>query len=501
MAFLRINGLTVPVTSCEETQLEIGSRGRSFGGSPLTDRRAVKREWTVTAKPQREADALALIGLVQGRGQYFPLTSDLYSTKGLAISGATDSGLVTAAGRLGVTDDAYAAFSGTNLLTVNQSNVETDTTGFTAQGTNTAIARSSTQAKQGTYSLSVTDSTSPANGDGVRVNATSISSSTDYLFQFQLYHDIATKQYTVTAVGNVSGTLGTLVISSPTVDTWEPHALQFTTGGSDTTVYFDILVSSYSSGNVGFYVDALALYASSSTLPVPWVAGGSAIDSTGATAGLGASAISNWSISFWARSTIPASAIQQVWGIQNGETGGNHAYGYINTGGTFYAGLYDSGVTMTGASAFTDTDWHMGTVVSRISPETGQHEAQMFVDGVSVDTDNTGTPVPIPANSTLYVAGPITGTGDMNESHLSELSFHPYAMTAAQVSALYAMTGTSSTVQASLPRFYIDGDIVPEGVYTVTCEGEVTGANFSGRVDSGTWYNNHREIEFTIREV
>jgi hypothetical protein len=60
MAFLIVNGITVPV-AVDGAQVEmelIGDRARAFDGTMRSTRRATKRRWKVKTAPMASADAL-----------------------------------------------------------------------------------------------------------------------------------------------------------------------------------------------------------------------------------------------------------------------------------------------------------------------------------------------------------------------------------------------------------------------------------------------------------
>lgn len=85
--FLRLNGITVPVAvgSADVTQEDIGSSKRASDGTPLYNRRAVKRTWSSKTVITTAAEARAWRDLVTGKGHVLNWESNNhYTSKGLA---------------------------------------------------------------------------------------------------------------------------------------------------------------------------------------------------------------------------------------------------------------------------------------------------------------------------------------------------------------------------------------------------------------------------------
>ena len=90
MTFLNVNGMALPVAdgTARERRMVIGMRRRAFDGTLLTDERAEKFAWSGTTTPLTEMVAKAIAGAVNGRGDLWPLSADLYSGKGLGDQGS-----------------------------------------------------------------------------------------------------------------------------------------------------------------------------------------------------------------------------------------------------------------------------------------------------------------------------------------------------------------------------------------------------------------------------
>ncbi len=108
MAFLKLNGITVPV-SAKDTKgkrIVIGDRGRSLAGRVLETRQSEPRTWQMSTVTRSQQESKALEGMLFGDGHHFSFDTDLYSElKGLGPSSGT--GTITASGQYG----SYLALS------------------------------------------------------------------------------------------------------------------------------------------------------------------------------------------------------------------------------------------------------------------------------------------------------------------------------------------------------------------------------------------------------
>ena len=91
MSFLRVNGYAIPLAEDSPAARRVygGEFGRSFSGNPLRDEHFDKGVWGGTTPPVTEMVAEAIRGAVRGLGHVWPLVSDGFSSKGLAINDAT----------------------------------------------------------------------------------------------------------------------------------------------------------------------------------------------------------------------------------------------------------------------------------------------------------------------------------------------------------------------------------------------------------------------------
>ncbi len=91
MPALVINGITVPVgvESLSRSIEEVGERTRAFDGTAVLNRRWQKRVLELELPVASQVDQLAWLALLRGEGQVWSFNSNVYSSKGLPISGAT----------------------------------------------------------------------------------------------------------------------------------------------------------------------------------------------------------------------------------------------------------------------------------------------------------------------------------------------------------------------------------------------------------------------------
>ena len=90
MAFLRLNGVTVPVTADNMSKdiIERSNRVRSASGKYITATVFEKRRFQGTTTPLTEMEALAFEGLINGDGDILTFDDTTASTKGLDASGS-----------------------------------------------------------------------------------------------------------------------------------------------------------------------------------------------------------------------------------------------------------------------------------------------------------------------------------------------------------------------------------------------------------------------------
>lgn len=78
-----------------------GSRVRSYGGSLMSSRRALKRSYSVGSSLMLESEARAWQGLLLGEGHYWSFNSSLYSSKGLGPDAGYNASFSASGGKFG----------------------------------------------------------------------------------------------------------------------------------------------------------------------------------------------------------------------------------------------------------------------------------------------------------------------------------------------------------------------------------------------------------------
>ena len=163
----------------------------------------------------------------------------------------------------------------TNLLTANQSNVETDTTGFTVIGAGVTLTRDTGKAWQGASSLKLrTDGTSTGQGVEVRVPVAEFTASESVTLSAYVLTDATSAGATIRLLcSSDTGTIGTAsTVTLPAQGVWTRVNITVTTPGTLPTVYISMRFdtgTNYQALNVwfdGLMVNAGALSA--------WVVGG-----------------------------------------------------------------------------------------------------------------------------------------------------------------------------------------------------------------------------------
>lgn len=94
-AFLKINGLEIPVARCSQSKREVGG-GRRWSGNWRDERRGRKRVWELETSPLSEDNAEALEHWLLGRGQHWSFDVNTYSDGGVGpVVGYTSALAIT----------------------------------------------------------------------------------------------------------------------------------------------------------------------------------------------------------------------------------------------------------------------------------------------------------------------------------------------------------------------------------------------------------------------
>lgn len=527
MAFLRINGFTIPVADPGSTGslIEIGSRSRAIDGASISDIRAVKRSQKLKTSPLNEMVLEAIRGSILGTGQIFPydtFTDDpetgagLYSAGGLSPVtgqgvGAIRFGTGTGDGdpvvdSLGNTESKYGSGSlsvdpaTTNLLNTNSAAAESAPTGYTNIAT-AALSADTNNFLQGVQSL---DIESNAVNDGADTVSVTASASTDYVAA--VYVKVPSAR--TIRVGLINQVPTNFASTEFTLSADEWTRLEVTGNSPVGTTSIKIRITD--KGTTGFpfdfFVDALQLEAG--TVANSWrnpedsarVAGDLAYPSsivTGAT---------DLTVNVWVRLALAGpTANKVVIEIEQDISGGPNQFRLVRAASTDHiqfatsdpAGSVDN---LNATAPGWDGDWHMLTGVLRKNPEGSEDIKEIYWDGVSIATGNPTDKVPVFSSVDSIRVGNQTG-GTRSpwgpEGLIDDLLIVPYAATASLVSAWFAM----AKAMPALPRVYIDGDIIPDDQLLKLFRGLITSETFVSAAVSGAFRNNARQLEFTLEAV
>jgi hypothetical protein len=83
MTYMQINGVTIPVVSCQDADIEYGDRTPAYSGAARLSRRAIKRSWAVSSKAVTMPDYEAIRNIIRGQGVAMPFAGSLFSGDGL----------------------------------------------------------------------------------------------------------------------------------------------------------------------------------------------------------------------------------------------------------------------------------------------------------------------------------------------------------------------------------------------------------------------------------
>ena len=138
-------------------------------------------------------------------------------------------------------------------------------------------------------------------------------------------------------------------------------------------------------------------------------------------------------------------------------------------------------------------NFHMVTAVLRNNPEGTEKFKEIYFNGSSVASTTTATSGPTLSNITTFKVG---NNGDADSTwpgYIDELMVVPYAATSDIVSAWYGM----GKAMSSLPKIYVDGDVIHDDALTTEFIGHVTEVQY---VFTGS-SNNTQILSIVLEEV
>lgn len=510
MSFLRINGYVVPVSSCDEKIIEVGSRSNGLDGTPLVDRLRTRRAWDCVTPPLPREIAMAVKALVFGRGDLWPFDADLYSGKGLAADSGVVSTLHTVAADGDPVSNTYK-YTGsisvesatTNLLGADSRDAENAPTGFSlfAGG---SISGDTSHYWQGTKSLKIVTVIGGGITDGAYTtpfDPGAGSAGKTFVGSVYLKGDAGSEGVSVGLYDLTNMEFGTTTDVVLSATTWTRVECAMTIGGVDCRS-LALWVRTTSDLALTFYCDGFQI--EERTVPTSWVDGSRAAGATleydpGFLAGS-----HDLTINAWIRMTAdnaPSGASNNralVW-LRVGSTTGTGLYRGANANNlVFYTtdevgGNIDS-ITET---SLWDGSWKMVTAVIRTNPLTGVAAKELYVDGVSVGSSSPAAFTPPDNFTEVGVCNDGAGAWLADGAAIDDLMIVPFAANDAVVSEWYSM----GKAMLALPHVYIDGDVIPDDEFTIEAVGAIGGITKTRGTYEGSWANNLEVIKFTLEEV
>lgn len=502
MSFLRINGYTIPVTKCDEKIIEIGSRSRGLDGTPLVDRQRTKRAWECETSPLPRRMATAVRALVLGQGDVFPFDSDDYSAKGLAPESGAVRTLRGIAADGDPVEDEYK-FSGavavepatTNLLDADSRDAENAPTGFTALNSAT-ISGDTSNYWQGTKSLKVVTSASPTLKEGAKTAAITTTSGNQHSGSVYLKGDSGGEEVDVYIRNTTLAANGVITSVTLTAGEWKRVECTISSGlvftGNSLALY---IVEKTSGSNITFYADGFQLEEASTV--TSWVDGTRAngvlpYDSSFMRA------YRYVTFNFWARIGEHNDSSTRHF-IHMAETGIEVAIARSSSALFMLVDSSPNSSLCYASGAMGDDDWHMVTGVLRRDAASGVPSRELYVDGVSVADDSPTWDMDFSGFDHIAVGYDDGGSTPSPQSNvfLDDVMVLPFAADDETISSWYSM----GKAMPSLPRVYIDGDVIPEDEFTILAIGTINGIQKVRAQYDGEWMNNLEVIRFAMEEV
>ena len=119
-------------------------------------------------------------------------------------------------------------------------------------------------------------------------------------------------------------------------------------------------------------------------------------------------------------------------------------------------------------------NFHMVTAVLRNNPEGTEKFKELYFNGTSVASTTTATTGPTLSNITTFKVGNNNSSNTKWEGFIDDLIIVPYAATSDIVSAWYGM----GKAMSSLPKVYVDGDVILDDLLTTEFIGHVNSSKF-----------------------
>jgi hypothetical protein len=489
MPTLALNGWRIPVAQANQTDVEIGgSWMRAFGGLLRRQRRAVKRQWSLTTSPMRYDDAVALQGMLLAVGEQLPGDDDVFSAKGTPPLQDNGLSIVSGAGRYG--GALWPRRPVYNLLTQNvATGTETlsGTLGFgicqgngpyanTTAGAST-VESSTEQAHSG--SRSVKASFAYGNYYGLRCTA-AVAADTQYTFSCYLKSIGSAQALQISAIAQNDQSTTPANIGFATTTDWARYALTFTTPPGATSL--ELRVNERIDGGYAFYADDFMLQpggAATAWTPTttPAVNVGYRIDAESAWGSYAGLTLCAWAIS-------PAADGAVLMALTD------HAID--SSSAIVISYLADNQIKVTTPVGFFTAPWPTPNSYAHITLVITSSAAQLYRNGALVATGMGLAPSALVALSILWCGN--INAQDAWGGYIDEIVYVPYAMSAAQIMGLATLPQTP----ALQPALVATGSLVGP---PTTVIGHDIRSTYLAMSQDGVWQPAMTTVDFSLSEV
>lgn len=508
MAFLSLNGVTVPVESGSfgKKSNVVGDTVRPFSGGRLgVNQISIKDAWKGSAKVQTQANNAALRGLLLGQGDHWALTGSPF-TSGLGQEEVpTTVAPMEIAVAAGGGDPVFNAKKFTQAVRVAQA-----TTNLADSRDLDSVSVGLTGASAGNDAVNFINGAASrkiifnATGSTSRVIFTAYSSpstTTDYTASIYIRGDGSTDILRLFLQEN-TGPSGPDRFVTLKDGVWQHvENIKITTSGA--LARLDLVIEELSIDSLAvFEMDGFQVEAKEYSTTFLDSASPRAAGKLEFSARILAQAQAGITVAYWTRGPNLA----QDTGSSNSQFLAGTAAAYLeifNGSGVDELNLVTQGTvspnTQITQAGLWDGDWHHVAAVIRYDPKNGEAQRELYFDGVSVASDSPGI-------DELPTRG-IVNTGEINigngallgategNAPMEDLIVLPYAASDSMVEGFAAYT----RAQTDFPLLLAEGDF--DSRLTVDVMGEPLGATFTeGSIDA-SFRSNSATLAFELNEA
>lgn len=518
MAYLKLNGLTIPVSE-DSGKIEneiIGTSGRAFDGTHRTTRRATKKNWNFETTLRTQQNQQALANVLLGKGEVFGFDNTINGSKGLAPNAggvyslrgyAADGYPVVGENAFGISTQAngYApgygsVYVGTTVTNISLLDELTGASWTDVSGT--AGVTSSGAYYSGSDSCYVAFA-ALGNSGYFQLATTSLAALTQYTASIYFRESATTTssslRFTLTDVTNAVSVTEDLTSYS---DRWTRCDLTITTGAAG-SVTLRLYVENRDNAATETSFDGAQLETGAFAHPyTATTRAASQLNYPVPQSLVGAKA---WAINMWTNGPPNILATRNLWMIKGSSTLGQ-VQTYLTTGGTYGTivvakhnadqGSWDNTTHALAADYQLDKTWRMYTIVfnGNATLPTGRLNVEIWIDGVMRDSEsqNGKKLTTILSSFNLHVG--CDGSSTPIEGDIDDFQVLPFAPSSEMIAAWYA----AGRPVGAIPSIIATGDFNQGDATEVRCEG-LTAKTASAFIGS-TFYNNAESLEFSLVE-